>query len=115
MVYFPPLLWALVCASRWRGLLRLDIVSIARPSLFHYIGAYYSRASIELRRALRLSGWLPGLVGRIKLYKCDLVHRSAIASRNGFVYPSVSYLLPKLERFARPNAFGCVVLQAALQ
>jgi hypothetical protein len=50
MIYFAPLLGAFVCASRWRRLLRLRLLPIACPILFHDIGAYASRASIGLRR-----------------------------------------------------------------
>ena len=115
MIHFASLLRSLACASRWRRPLRLDIVPIARPSLFHYIGAYYSRVSIELRRALWLSGWLPAILDESSYTQATWLNELANTSRNNFVYPLVSYLLPKPERFARPDASGCVVLQSASQ
>lgn len=50
MIYFAPLLGAFVCARWRRRLLRLRLLPIACPILFHDIGAYASRASIGSRR-----------------------------------------------------------------
>ena len=52
MIDLAPLFWALACAGCWcrRGLLRLRILPIAGPILFHYIGAPDFRVSIGFRR-----------------------------------------------------------------
>jgi len=50
MIYFAPLLGTFGCACCRRRLLRLHVLPIARPILFHDTGGYDPRASIGLRQ-----------------------------------------------------------------
>jgi hypothetical protein len=50
MIYFAPLLGTFGCACCRRRLLRLHVLPIASPILFHEIGGYDPRVSIGLRQ-----------------------------------------------------------------